>query len=99
MFTHQVRTCRNPPVMIKQHVDDVFEEIRLSGRKEAIVNLINGQLQFWKGLIIFFCLIPVAKGGQMMGEKTALVCVMSSTLDNSFAVKRTHKHQHLYKSL
>lgn len=60
--------------MIEQHVDDVFEELRLSGREEAIVNLVNGQLQFWKGLIVFFGLIPVAKGGWMRKEKGASVC-------------------------
>lgn len=73
-FTRQVRLCRTPPVMIEQHVDDVFEELRLSGREEAIVNLVNGQLQFWKGLIVFFGLIPVAKGGWMRKEKGASVC-------------------------
>lgn len=60
--------------MIEQHVDDVFEELRLSGREEAIVNLVNGQLQFWKGLIVFFGLIPVVKGGWMRKEKGASVC-------------------------
>lgn len=75
--------------MIEQHVDDVFEELRLSRREEAIVNLVNGQLQFWKGLIIFFGLIPVAKGGWMRKEKGVLVCVMSGTLNASFAVRYT----------
>lgn len=73
--------------MIEQHVDDVFEELRLSGREEAIVNLVNGQLQLWKGLIVFFGLIPVAKGGWMRKEKGASVCVMSGPPNASFAVR------------
>lgn len=83
----QVRPSRTPPVMIEQHVDDVFEELRMSRREEAIVNLVNGQLQFWKGLIVFFGLIPVAKGGWMRKEKGASVCVMSGPPNVPFAVR------------
>ena len=85
----QVGPCRNPPVMIEQHVDDVFEELRLSGREEAIVNLVNGQLQFRKGLIIFFGLIPVAKGRRTRKEEGVSMRVMSDTPNASFAVRYT----------
>lgn len=80
--------------MIEQHVDDVFEELRLSGREEAIVNLVNGQLQFRKGLVIFFGLIPVAKGGRVRKEEGASVRVMSGAPNASFAVRDTETFTH-----
>lgn len=58
--------------MIKQHVHDVFEEVRLLRGKEAIVNLVNDQLQLWKGLVVFFCLIP-ARWGWVGDSRAALL--------------------------
>ena len=57
--------------------------------------MVDDQLQFWKGLVIFFGLIPVVKGWVGEEEKAVSVCVMGRTPDATFTMKHTQKHQYL----
>lgn len=41
------------PVMMHQHVDDLFKQIRLLWAKEASRNLVNGLFQLRQSVVIF----------------------------------------------
>lgn len=41
------------PVVMHQHVDDLFEQIRLLWAKEASRNLVNGLFQLGQSVVIF----------------------------------------------
>lgn len=45
--------------MIHEHVDDIFEELRLFGTEESSADLIHNQFQFRQTLIIFPGIISV----------------------------------------
>lgn len=47
--------------MVEQHVDHVFEEVRLLGREEATLDLVNGLLQLWELLVILLGVVPGEK--------------------------------------
>lgn len=49
--------------------------------------MINGKLQLWKCLVIFFCLVPVGWGCRWEKKKVLLVIVINNTLDTTSAVK------------
>lgn len=51
------------PVMMHQHVDDLFKQIRLLWAKEASRNLVNGLFQLRQSVVIF--LSVVSEKGQI----------------------------------
>lgn len=45
------------PVMMHQHVDDLFKQIRLLWAKEASGNLVNGLFQLRQSVVIFLSMV------------------------------------------
>lgn len=46
-------TLFHPPVMIHEHVDDVFEEFRLFGAEESSADLIHNLFELRQTLVVF----------------------------------------------
>lgn len=45
------------PVMMHQHVDDLFKQIRLLWAEEASRNLVNGLFQLRQSVVIFLSMV------------------------------------------
>lgn len=52
------------PVMMHQHVDDLFKQIRLLWAEEASRNLVNGLFQLRQSVVIFLSM--VSEKGQIV---------------------------------
>lgn len=47
------------PVMVHEHVDQILEELRLTGAEVASSDLINGLLQLWNAVVELACVVSV----------------------------------------
>lgn len=50
------------PVMVEEHVDHIFEEVRLLWGEEATLNLVNGLLQLGEPVVVLLGIVPGGKG-------------------------------------
>lgn len=50
------------PVMVEEHVDHVFEEVRLIWGEEAALDLVNGLLQLGEPVVVLLGIVPGREG-------------------------------------
>lgn len=50
------------PVMVEEHVDHIFEEVRLLWGEEATLNLVNGLLQLGELVVVLLGVVPGGEG-------------------------------------
>ena len=50
------------PVMVEEHIDHIFEEVRLRRGEEAALDLVNGLLQLGEPVVVLLCVVPGREG-------------------------------------
>lgn len=50
------------PVMVEEHVDHIFEEVRLVRGEEAAFDLVNGLLQLGEPVVVLLGIVPGREG-------------------------------------
>lgn len=50
------------PVVVEEHVDHIFEEVRLLWGEEAALNLVNGLLQLGELVVVLLGVVPGGEG-------------------------------------
>lgn len=67
------------PVMMHQHVDNFFKQVRLLGAEEAPSNLVNGLFQLRQAVVVLFSMVSKQdRGGKKYtpSEANRSICLL-----------------------